>query len=706
MDTLFNISPIYASLAVILLPFISAVVQALLGRKNNTGNFALLAIVASTVISLLYVFIPIWNTGPIAQKAPWFIIGESTFYVGMLLNNLTVIMQFLVCIIALPVHIYSRIYMKGDPGLHRYWMYLSFFCSAMLGLTVSANLLQMYIFWELVGFASFLLIGFWFHKTSAAKASKKAFIINRIGDLGFLIGIALLYSHVGTLDIVELFGSDGVFSNGTILHSTGKVSAQDNTWITLAGLGFFLAAMAKSAQFPLHVWLPDAMEGPTSVSSLIHAATMVAAGVFLLSTIFPLFTDSVLLIITCIGTLTAVTAAIFALAQYDIKKILAFSTVSQLGFMVVGVGIGASDTAMFHLITHAFFKCLLFLCAGAVIHALTDFQKQAQLDFDSQDLRNMGGLRSFMPKTFLLMTIASLALIGIPFSSGYLSKESIIITAFEWGQHKGSLYLIIPIILVIVSIMTAFYIARLLFKTYFGRFHFTQLIDKGKAQIKEAHHIMLYPMFFLAIGSLFPLYSYNPIDYNASWLLIGLHKAHNYPEIGILHILIPLILLVGSFLSGLLAWQWYVKNKYPLSGKSSSIEWAANQGYLNEFHKQVWVNETKHISRIVAKIEHNFAQVGQQLFSKAIHPFSQSIYSFDKNIVDGTTKLLSKITRYISLCIHWIDHCIVDGIVNLIANLTYYIGHLVRQVQNGQIQTYLGFTLTMVVLGIIYLLIK
>lgn len=706
MDTLFNISPIYASIAVILLPFIAAIIQAILGKKNSSGNFALSAILISTFISFLCVFIPIWNADPIVRKTPWFTIGESTFYIGMLLNNLTVIMQLLVCIIALPVHIYSRKYMKGDPGLHRYWMYLSFFCFAMLGLTVSANLLQMYIFWELVGFASFLLIGFWLHKASAAKASKKAFIINRIGDLGFLIGIALLYTHVGTLDIVELFGHAGLFDDGALQSSTGQTVAQNSAWITIAGLGFFVGAMAKSAQFPLHVWLPDAMEGPTSVSSLIHAATMVAAGVFLLSSIFPLFTDSVLLVITSIGTLTAITAAIFALAQYDIKKILAFSTVSQLGFMVVGVGIGAWDTAMFHLITHAFFKCLLFLCAGAVIHALTDLKKEAQLDFDPQDLRNMGNLRAFMPKTFLLMSIASLALIGVPFTSGYLSKESIIINAFEWGQHKGTIYLIIPIILVIVSIMTAFYIARLLFKTYFGTFHFSQLIESGKARIKEADSIMLYPMYFLAIGSLFPLYSYNPIAYNTSWILLGFNKVKNHPEIEFLHFLIPFILLVGAVLSGVLAWQWYVKNKYPLSGKSSSVEWAANQGYLNEFHKQAWVNETKHISQIVAKIEGNFAQIGQRLFSKAIHPFSQSIYNFDKNVVDGTTKLLSKITRYISLCIHWIDHYLVDGIVNLIAKLTYYIGHLVRQVQNGQLQTYLGFTLTMVVLGIIYLLIK
>src|SRR5690606_10493388 len=296
-------------------------------------------ILASTVTSLLGVFLPMWNETAILQKWTWFTIGEHTLHVGILVNHLTALMQLVVCIIALPVHIYSRAYMKGDSGIHRYWMYLSLFCFAMLGVTVSLNLLQLYIFWELVGFASYLLIGFWFTKETAVQANKKAFLINRIGDIGFHIGIALVYAHCGALDLSVLFNQTDI-----VLPID-----KDSTWFTFAGLAFFLGAMAKSAQFPLHVWLPDAMEGPTSVSSLIHAATMVAAGVFLLCTVFPLFNETVLLVITIIGTLTALSAALFALGQYDIKKVLAFSTISQLGFMMVGVGIGAWDAAMFHL---------------------------------------------------------------------------------------------------------------------------------------------------------------------------------------------------------------------------------------------------------------------------------------------------------------------------------------------------------------------
>src|SRR5690606_21649866 len=356
-------------------------------------------------------------------------------------------MQFIVCIIALPVHIYSKSYMKGDPGIHRYWMYLSLFCFAMLGLTISKNLFMMYIFWELVGFASYLLIGFWFTREAAVQANKKAFIINRIGDLGFLIGIALVFSTLGTLDLVDLFGEQGLFMQG--------IDKNTSIW-TVAGICFFVGAMAKSAQFPLHVWLPDAMEGPTSVSSLIHAATMVAAGVFLMASIFPLFNANVLLLMAIIGTITALYAAYFALCQYDIKKVLAFSTISQLGYMIAAVGIGVWDAAMFHLATHAFFKCLLFLCAGAVIHEMVHHKEHTKLDFDPQDLRNMGGLRQYMPKTFVLMSMASLALAGFPLTSGYLSKDAIIISAFEWAVQHGSGYMVIPVVLVIVSILTAF----------------------------------------------------------------------------------------------------------------------------------------------------------------------------------------------------------------------------------------------------------
>lgn len=678
MNTFLHISPVTASILVMLFPLLAFITQALLGKKAISGNIALTAILGSTVISLFGVFLPIWNTTTVLQKWEWFIIGEHTLHVGILVNNLTALMQLIVCIIALPVHIYSRAYMKGDSGIHRYWMYLSLFCFAMLGLTVSLNLLQLYIFWELVGFASYLLIGFWFTKETAAQANKKAFLVNRIGDIGFLIGIALVYTYCGTLDLSTLFGQTGIFFEGI---DEGIISALDKSasWVTFAGLAFFLGAMAKSAQFPLHVWLPDAMEGPTSVSSLIHAATMVAAGVFLLCTVFPLFNETVLLVITIIGTLTALSAALFALGQYDIKKILAFSTISQLGFMMVGVGIGAWDVAMFHLTTHAFFKCLLFLCAGAVIHEMVHFKTKAQLDFDPQDLRNMGGLRRFMPKTFICMVIASLSLAGFPFTSGYLSKDSIVITTYEWANHLGGAYVLIPVLLIIVSILTAFYIGRLIFKAFFGSFKYRSYIKAG-ITFHEAQKAMLIPMFFLAAGSLFPFFGPSPADYHRSWVILTLDSETTYPTLAQAHLFIPALLTAGAILGWLIGWNWYVKQKYPLSENNILVRFANNQGYLNAFNERIFVKGTVELSRI--------------------------LYAFDRHVVDGLTKLFSWFVRRLSVVVYWFDKHIIDGLVNLVANATYYIGHLVRHVQNGQLQAYLGFALTIVVLGILYLIIK
>ena len=668
MHYLLNISPIFASMLVVLLPFLAFIIQAMLGKKSTSGIFSLVAIVLSTILSGVFVFAEVWNSTPLQADYTWFTIGEKTFSIGILLNNLTVLMQFIVCIIALPVHIYSKSYMKGDAGIHRYWMYLSLFCFAMLGLTISKNLLVMYIFWELVGFASYLLIGFWFTKESAVQANKKAFLINRIGDLGFLIGLAILFSTFGTLDLVDILGKDGLFFQGIIDHNSGL--------ITTAGICFFLGAMAKSAQFPLHLWLPDAMEGPTSVSSLIHAATMVAAGVFLLSSIFPLFNETVLLIIAIIGTITAITSAIFALAQYDIKKVLAFSTISQLGYMMVAVGIGAWDAAMFHLATHAFFKCLLFLSAGAVIHTMSNICKWAHPDMNPQDLRNMGGLRQYMPKTFVFMSIASLALAGFPLTSGFLSKDAIVISAFEWAIQQGGLTLVIPIILVIVSILTAFYIGRLIFKIFFGTIR-----DKYTHNLlHEAPKTMLIPMAFLAVCSLFIVFSWNPFSYANASILNGLVVDYTFPEIHSLHTLIPIILTATTIISWWIGYNWYVKGKYPLNPNSSWVHFAQNQFGMNEWMMKTFVNPTLKIGKIG--------------------------FWLDKYIVDGIVNGSAYITRQVSALITWIDKYIVDGIVNGVASLAYEFGNALRTFQNGRLQSYLGLTMTVVLIGIIYLILK
>ena len=667
MGDLLNISPILGSIIVVVLPLLAFLAQAILGKRDQSGNIALASIILSTLFSVTFVFMEIWRSEPISSNHLWFTIGTHNFTIGILLNNLTVLMQLIVCVIALPVHIYSRSYMKGDPGIHRYWMYLSLFCFAMLGLTISNNLFMMYIFWELVGFASYLLIGFWFTRESAVQANKKAFIINRIGDLGFLLGIASVYSFYGSLNLVELFGKEGLFYQITDIPSG---------WMTFTGLCFFIGAMAKSAQFPLHVWLPDAMEGPTSVSSLIHAATMVAAGVFLLCTVFPLFNETALLVIAIIGTITAFIAAYFALGQRDIKRILAFSTISQLGFMVVAVGVGAWDAAMFHLATHAFFKCLLFLAAGAVIHEMLHLKEAHNLDFDPQDINNMGGLRKWMPKTFILMLIASLALAGFPLTSGFLSKDAILISAFEWAAHHGGVYFIIPIALTFVSILTAFYIGRLIFKVFFGEFK----LKLEKPHLHDASSTMIGPMIFLGICCLFIVFSWNPLAYHHSFILAGFNVQYPFSEIHSLHLILPVVLTLGSAISWVIGWNWYVKNKYPLNPNNSWIEISLNQGYLNEGYQKIFVNSTLSLSN--------------------------GLYWIDRNIVDGFVNLLAGLTRGLANFSAWIDKNLVDGLVNSIAGTAYYIGHLLRWVQNGRLQNYLGFAFTVLLIGIIYLILK
>lgn len=667
MDELVHISPIQASILVVALPFIAFLLQAILGKRSTSGILSLIAICGSTILSAFFVFAPIWQQSPQTLTLDWFTIGNAQFTIGVLLNNLSVLMQFIVCIIALPVHIYSKSYMKGDPGIHRYWMYLSLFCFAMLGLTISKNLFMMYIFWELVGFASYLLIGFWFTREAAVQANKKAFIINRIGDLGFLIGIALVFSTLGTLDLVDLFGEQGLFMQG--------IDKNTSIW-TVAGICFFVGAMAKSAQFPLHVWLPHAMEGPTSVSSLIHAATMVAAGVFLLASIFPLFNEIVLLMIAIIGTITAVISAYIALGQYDIKKVLAFSTVSQLGFMMVAVGIGAWDAAMFHLVTHAFFKCLLFLGAGAVIHAMATVKQHGSPEIDPQDLRNMGGLRKVMPKTFVFMSIAALALAGFPLTAGFLSKDAIIISALEWAMAGHGFRIVIPLILLAVSVMTAFYIGRVIFKTFFGPL---RLSKSQENLLHDAPVSMWAPMGFLAIGSLFFIYSIHPFSYEYAPILQGLAVTKTYASIPSFHLIVPVLLSAATLAAWWLGWRWYVQEKYPIS-PNALLAASENQLGLDKFY--------------------------QRSIVKGTLALAQALSVFDKYVVDGIVHFTANLTRQLSIAVHWIDKYFVDGLVNTVAGTVYYMGHLLRWVQNGRVQNYLGFAFTVVLIGIIYLILR
>lgn len=388
-------------------------------------------------------------------------VGQESFAIDIQTLNdpMSRLMLLIVTFIGTLVHVFSLVYMRKDIGFSRYFGALSFFVFSMLGIVLSSNLIMMFIFWELVGVSSYLLISHWFDKPAAADAGKKAFITNRIGDVGFLLGILLVWQQAHTVNIASI---------------TGQVS-------TLAGLLIFCGAVGKSAQFPLHVWLPDAMEGPTPVSALIHAATMVAAGVYMLCRVMVLFTPDALLIIAWIGAITALLAALMAIQQNDIKRILAYSTLSQLGYMVMAVGCGGAEAAMFHLTTHAAFKALLFLGAGAVIYAC----------HHEQDIWNMGGLRHKLSKTSITFIIGALALAGFPLLSGFFSKDAILMQAHL--NQKPLFY-----IGVTVAALTAFYMMRCVLVAFFGK--------TRTDQAKEAHEVpgeMLLPLIILALFSVF-----------------------------------------------------------------------------------------------------------------------------------------------------------------------------------------------------------
>ena len=420
----------------------------------------------------------------------WILISGSYLDWSIAVNPLTLLMLTLVLTVSALVHIYSIEYMSHDKSKNRFMVYLSLFTFCMVSLVVSDNIVQLFFGWEGVGLASYLLIGFWHHKKTANNAAIKAFLVNRIADFGFLIGIALLYIYSDSLSITDIISSKDYLKSIPI----NFISIETDV-LTISCFFLFIGAMGKSAQFGFHTWLPDAMEGPTPVSALIHAATMVTAGVFLTVRFSELMvmSDFILNFILVVGLITAFFAASVALFQKDIKKVIAYSTCSQLGFMFVACGLGAFNVAIFHLITHGYFKALLFLSSGSVIHGV----------HDEQDMDKMGNLFSKMKITTIVMWIGTLAIIGFPYMSGYYSKDLILNASFnlnEWGS-------LVYILLAIISAMTAFYSFRLIFKVFHGKYNGTYDYEK----IHESNFIMLIPLFILSFGSIFAGYFFNEI---------------------------------------------------------------------------------------------------------------------------------------------------------------------------------------------------
>ena len=464
-----------------LVPFVGFLLNGLLGRrlpKTVVTAIALLAPLISFVI-VLHAALLVWSGSlalpVIEQNAPsWISVGSLQIDFGSVLDPLSLVMLLIVTGVGFLIHVYSVGYMKEEPGYYRYFAYLNLFLFFMTVLVQAGNALVMFVGWEGVGLASYLLIGFWFEKTSAANAGKKAFIVNRIGDFGFLIGLFLLLANFGTLTFSEI--SAKLADNPAM---TGGV-------LTGIALCLLVGATGKSAQLPLYVWLPDAMEGPTPVSALIHAATMVTAGVYMIARTHFIFDRSpfALSVVAIVGAATAIFAATIGLVQTDIKRVLAYSTVSQLGYMFLGCGVAAYSAAIFHLMTHAFFKALLFLAAGSVIHAMGG----------EQDMRKMGGLRQKIPITFWTMTMAVLAISGFPFMSAFFSKDAILAAAFNSG---GSLGKVLWFVGLVTAALTAFYMFRLWYLTFFGE------TRSHEAHPHESPWSMLGPLVILAVLSVF-----------------------------------------------------------------------------------------------------------------------------------------------------------------------------------------------------------
>jgi len=463
---------------IMLLPLFSFIINGLIIRpfvkpECRVAGYITIGAIGISVALSIWTLLSVMSAPHHELAVPdvtWVVIENGvTISLGLMVDALTAVMLIVVTVVSLMVQIYSQGYMHGDKGYHRYFAFMSLFTFSMLGLVLADNLVFMFVFWEMVGLCSYLLIGFWFHKKSAADAAKKAFIVTRIGDFGFLAGILILFLNTGTFDIAELHG----------LAVAGVLAGTVLTW---AAIGIFAGAVGKSAQFPLHVWLPDAMEGPTPVSALIHAATMVAAGVFLVARMFPLFAHSVeaMTTVAIIGGFTAIFAATMGLVMNDIKRVLAYSTVSQLGYMMLGLAVGGPAVGMFHLFTHAFFKSLLFMGSGSVNHSTGTF-----------DMRLMGGLRKTMPWTYATFLIGSLSLAGIWPLAGFWSKDEILISSLA---NQPVLFWLA----MITVFLTAFYMFRAIFMTFHGKYRGGDESGNYK-HTHESPLVMVAPLVFLAI---------------------------------------------------------------------------------------------------------------------------------------------------------------------------------------------------------------
>ena len=678
MDNLF----IKYSVYILFLPLLAFIIQIFVGKKlPRQGDWvSILAIVSTLILStIMFVKMLIEYNPDFSNESSftWLDMGDFKIKLGFLVDNVTIIMLLVVSLISTCTHIFSTQYLKGDIRYSRYFAYLGLFTFSMNGIVLSNNLMSMYMFWELVGVSSYLLIGHWFEKDSAADASKKAFLTNRVGDIGFFIGIMLIYTAVGSFAFSDIF----------VGVSTGMIKG---TTLTIAGIGLFLGAMGKSSQFPLHIWLPDAMEGPTPVSALMHAATMVAAGVYLSVRIFPLLTPDALLVVAYIGGITAIFAATIAITQNDIKKVLAYSTVSQLGYMILAVGTGVYTAAFFHLLTHAMFKANLFYGSGSVIHSMHHaLHEKHDHDTDPQDMRNMGGFRNKMPITHISMLLSTLAIAGVPLFSGFLSKDAILAGTLSFAQHHPE-HLLLPVFGFSAAAITAFYMFRMMFLTFYGEPKIPEIIE----DIHESPKEMTGPLVLLGGLSVFIWYTlpyFNPMsthgwftdlvvskdavvpgNFTAKEIKDGAHHAHY----------LAMYISIAVAFSGIaLSYLMYIKKIFVPSNWAEKAgflyNWSLNKYYFDENYNRFLYQPTLRLAKKVAWLDWEL---------------------YDKYFINGfgrLTDLASKITGKFDY--HGIDQVFVEGNGKIVSLL----GKITKKLQTGRLQNYVLY----VTAGVIVLMI-
>ena len=637
------------------LPLAGFCVTALIGRRlgKQAHWIPVLAVFAAWLISMGAAYLALTGQAPFAEGGfdvrlfEWIPAGNFTVNAGFFVDNLTACLLIVVTTIGLLVHVYSIGYMSHDSGYWRFFAYLNLFMFSMLLLVLADNFLVVFVAWELVGLCSYLLIGFWYRKRTAALAAKKAFIVNRVGDVGFALGIMLIFTSLGTLDIRDV---------------VARIGELDPTRITIIALLIFAGAVGKSAQFPLHVWLPDAMEGPTPVSALIHAATMVNAGVYLVARTNPIFaqSSSALVVVAAIGIFTAILAASIAMTQTDIKRVLAYSTLSQLGYMFAALGVGAWTAAIFHLMTHGFFKGLLFLGSGSVIHAV----------HEEQDMRQMGGLSRKIPITYATMLVGSLAIAGIPPLAGFFSKDEILGESFKNG------FLWVWAVGFLVAGLTAFYMFRLMGLTFWGAFRGPKAVwDK----IHESPPVMTVPLILLAIPSLLLGMALGlPFGANtiAAWLKpvfeggqAVLHGGAEEAAFSLFGIDGTLILasVTVAVVGIVIAWRLFGAELagLRLTARPERVrEWSARVPFLYRASlNKWWFDDLYHLLIIV-------------------------------------------IGGRVAAAIWWFDREVVDGTVNAIGGGTIGAGRVLRRVQTGRVQNYaLGIAVGLIVMAGSYLLL-